>query len=271
MKPRSRHRHEPRDLPPRLSQRCRRGADRSASWRRRGSRRGACQPARSRRSGARLLPAGAHRHARQPSRLLRGRPSAARREGVARSGDRHARVLRSRGRRRRHQRPGGGALLSRRRRTARARFSILDNHDDFGGHAKRNEFKHGDRMLVLNGGTLNIEGPGQYSPQAMGLLQDDRHRHRAVRAARRPSDRAASHAARPAQRRLVQQGTLQRRSAGRRHAGARRRGRRLAASSSRRRRSPSRRRKTSRASKATISPITCPACPRTTRSRSSFT
>jgi spermidine dehydrogenase len=53
----------------------------------------------------------------------------------------------------------------------RARVLILDNHDDFGGHAKRNEFKHGDRMLVLNGGTLNIEGPGQYSPQAMGLLK----------------------------------------------------------------------------------------------------
>jgi len=53
----------------------------------------------------------------------------------------------------------------------RARILVLDNHDDFGGHAKRNEFRHGDRTLVLNGGTLNIEGPGQYSPQAMGLLR----------------------------------------------------------------------------------------------------
>jgi spermidine dehydrogenase len=52
-----------------------------------------------------------------------------------------------------------------------AKILILDNHDDFGGHAKRNEFKHGDRLLLLNGGTLNIEGPGQYSPQAMGLLR----------------------------------------------------------------------------------------------------
>lgn len=48
---------------------------------------------------------------------------------------------------------------------------VLDNHDDFGGHAKRNEFRHDGRTLLLNGGTLNIEGPGQYSPQAMGLLR----------------------------------------------------------------------------------------------------
>ena len=52
-----------------------------------------------------------------------------------------------------------------------AKILVLDNHDDFGGHAKRNEFRHGDRTLLLNGGTLNIEGPGQYSPQAMSLLR----------------------------------------------------------------------------------------------------
>jgi spermidine dehydrogenase len=52
-----------------------------------------------------------------------------------------------------------------------AKILVLDNHDDFGGHAKRNEFRHNGRLLVLNGGTLNIEGPGQYSPQAMGLLR----------------------------------------------------------------------------------------------------
>jgi spermidine dehydrogenase len=53
-----------------------------------------------------------------------------------------------------------------------ARVLVLDNHDDFGGHAKRNEFRHAGRLLLLNGGTLNIEGPGQYSPQAMGLLRE---------------------------------------------------------------------------------------------------
>jgi spermidine dehydrogenase len=54
---------------------------------------------------------------------------------------------------------------------SRARVLVLDNHDDFGGHAKRNEFRHEGRTLLLNGGTLNIEGPGQYSPQSMGLLR----------------------------------------------------------------------------------------------------
>jgi hypothetical protein len=48
---------------------------------------------------------------------------------------------------------------------------VLDNHDDFGGHAKRNEFTHDGRMLMLNGGTLNIEAPQQYSDIAMGLLR----------------------------------------------------------------------------------------------------
>lgn len=52
-----------------------------------------------------------------------------------------------------------------------ARVLVLDNHDDFGGHAKRNEFTHQGRMLMLNGGTLNIEAPQQYSDIAMGLLR----------------------------------------------------------------------------------------------------
>jgi spermidine dehydrogenase len=53
-----------------------------------------------------------------------------------------------------------------------ARILILDNHDDFGGHAKRNEF-HGDGRLLLGyGGTQSIESPGGYSAQAIGLLRD---------------------------------------------------------------------------------------------------
>ncbi len=34
---------------------------------------------------------------------------------------------------------------------------ILDNHDVFGGHAKRNEFWYGENMLLSQGGTINIE------------------------------------------------------------------------------------------------------------------
>jgi spermidine dehydrogenase len=51
-----------------------------------------------------------------------------------------------------------------------ARVLILDNHDDFGGHAKRNEFEYNGRTLVLNGGTLNIESPERYNQPARQLL-----------------------------------------------------------------------------------------------------
>ena len=51
-----------------------------------------------------------------------------------------------------------------------ARILVLDNHDDFGGHAKRNEFRVGDRTLIAHGGTMSIEHPGEYSKEAMGLL-----------------------------------------------------------------------------------------------------
>ena len=53
-----------------------------------------------------------------------------------------------------------------------ARILILDNHDDFGGHAKRNEFRPGGRLLLANGGTVAIESPFPYSKEARGLLTD---------------------------------------------------------------------------------------------------
>jgi len=51
-----------------------------------------------------------------------------------------------------------------------ARILLLDNHDDFGGHAKRNEFRVGNRTLIAHGGTMSIEHPTEYSKEAMGLL-----------------------------------------------------------------------------------------------------
>jgi spermidine dehydrogenase len=45
-----------------------------------------------------------------------------------------------------------------------ARILILDNHDDFGGHAKRNEFELGGKIQLINGGTLEIDSPRPYSP-----------------------------------------------------------------------------------------------------------
>src|SRR5579863_1805817 len=54
----------------------------------------------------------------------------------------------------------------------KARILILDNHDDFGGHAKRNEFQVENRMLISNGGTQSIESPNEYSAVAKALLRD---------------------------------------------------------------------------------------------------
>ncbi|MGB6713178.1 MAG: NAD(P)-binding protein [Candidatus Cybelea sp.] len=53
-----------------------------------------------------------------------------------------------------------------------ARILILDNHDDFGGHAKRNEFHVDGRMLLANGGTYAIESPFPYSQVARGLMDE---------------------------------------------------------------------------------------------------
>ncbi len=55
---------------------------------------------------------------------------------------------------------------------ARARILILDNHDDFGGHAKRNEFHEGGRRFLGYGGTYAIESPAPYSKVARRLIAD---------------------------------------------------------------------------------------------------
>jgi spermidine dehydrogenase len=73
---------------------------------------------------------------------------------------------------------GGGisglaaAYFYRARASDSARILILDNHDDFGGHAKRNEFRPEGRLLLANGGTFAIESPTPYSREAQGLIAD---------------------------------------------------------------------------------------------------
>ncbi|HEX4536565.1 MAG TPA: NAD(P)-binding protein [Candidatus Acidoferrum sp.] len=73
---------------------------------------------------------------------------------------------------------GGGisglasAYFYRQRAGKNARILILDNHDDFGGHAKRNEFQAGGRMVLSYGGTQSIESPGKYSDVAKTLIRD---------------------------------------------------------------------------------------------------
>ena len=58
-----------------------------------------------------------------------------------------------------------------RAKNPRAKILILENHDDFGGHAKRNEFHVGGRMELINGGTLEIDSPTPYRAVAAGLLK----------------------------------------------------------------------------------------------------
>ena len=64
------------------------------------------------------------------------------------------------------------AYFFRARTGPSARILILDNHDDFGGHAKRNEFRPRGRLLLANGGTWSIESPFPYSKEARGLMDE---------------------------------------------------------------------------------------------------
>ena len=73
---------------------------------------------------------------------------------------------------------GGGisglaaAKFYRDRHDGPCRILVLDNHDDFGGHARRNEFDVDGRMLLCYGGSQTIESPGKYSSVAKQLLKD---------------------------------------------------------------------------------------------------
>ncbi|MBO0715771.1 MAG: NAD(P)-binding protein [Rhizobiales bacterium] len=74
---------------------------------------------------------------------------------------------------------GGGisglsaAWFYRRAVGAQARILILDNDDDFGGHAKRNEFSSGAHTLIGYGGSQSIQSPKTlWSDVAKGLLRD---------------------------------------------------------------------------------------------------
>lgn len=53
-----------------------------------------------------------------------------------------------------------------------ARILILDNHDDFGGHAKRNEFSWGERTILGYGGSQSLEAPSAYSDVSKRLLRE---------------------------------------------------------------------------------------------------
>ena len=74
---------------------------------------------------------------------------------------------------------GGGisglaaAYFYRRAAGAQARILVLDNCDDFGGHAKRNEFSPAGRLLIGYGGSQSIQSPkALWSDTAKELLRD---------------------------------------------------------------------------------------------------
>ncbi|RJL31823.1 FAD-dependent oxidoreductase [Bailinhaonella thermotolerans] len=60
------------------------------------------------------------------------------------------------------------------RRHPKARVLILDNHDDFGGHARRNEFHPKERSgpLIGYGGSQSIEAPKAWTAEGKALLAD---------------------------------------------------------------------------------------------------
>ena len=54
----------------------------------------------------------------------------------------------------------------------KAKILILENHDDFGGHAKRNEFQAGGRTIIGYGGSEALQSPNHlYSKEVNGLLK----------------------------------------------------------------------------------------------------
>jgi spermidine dehydrogenase len=73
---------------------------------------------------------------------------------------------------------GGGisglatAFFARKKLGNKARILILDNHDDFGGHAKRNEFDVKGRRLIGYGGSQSIDTPSAYSKEAATFLKE---------------------------------------------------------------------------------------------------
>lgn len=64
------------------------------------------------------------------------------------------------------------ARFYRQRAGAGARVLLLDNHDDFGGHARRNEWSAEKRLLLGYGGTQSIDSPAPYSEVARTLIAD---------------------------------------------------------------------------------------------------
>ena len=53
-----------------------------------------------------------------------------------------------------------------------AKILVLDNHDDFGGHAKRNEFWYKGQQYLANGGSSYLVAPPEWQVEAKTFLDD---------------------------------------------------------------------------------------------------
>ena len=62
------------------------------------------------------------------------------------------------------------AYFFRKKTVPNAKILILDNHDDFGGHARRSEFTVNGRRLIVRGGASYIERPATYTAEGRELL-----------------------------------------------------------------------------------------------------
>ncbi len=67
---------------------------------------------------------------------------------------------------------GLAAAHFHRKENPNARILLLDNHDDFGGHATRNEFSINGRTLLMNGGSEYVTSPYTYSDIVNELFDD---------------------------------------------------------------------------------------------------
>lgn len=64
------------------------------------------------------------------------------------------------------------AYMYRARTGGDPKILVIDNHDDFGGHAKRNEFDVDGSHLIGYGGSQSIDSPAKYSAVSAQMLKD---------------------------------------------------------------------------------------------------
>ncbi len=64
------------------------------------------------------------------------------------------------------------AYLYQKKHGKNAKILILDNHDDFGGHAQRNEFIVGKKRIYGYAGSQSMESPFEYDEKVYELLEE---------------------------------------------------------------------------------------------------